>query len=808
MLDLLIYTDATADESLTGSPGFQFVAHSAGATRVDEGIVREQLQHSVPENVLADNWEQHPATCAYIRVEGRMYLSRGLSTGATLGGRPGNQLTVTLMTSDPYEIIPLCPAQLYSSPIWSFDRPTRKDLPGWATPLEISEEFDVAGLHDMVVNDTWATDILPRVLTMLEQTQLTPRSRLFIRHSDQWRVMRWLALLSRFLGVEAALGLEFRVFASDPVRTNAHVVGVHPLISPELTASMVANVGANLLDLEGRDLTRIAPSEAAKRHADWFISGDPYDALEAIEVSRRWSRCIDPGDAAALAGLIVMGCDYDGANQQTTRIVLGAIVKLSQFGQADELEIYSEEFGELIRRGLPLTSSELDLLDAAIWAAAGRGLSDLAQELTLAALRWTSTQPNLFEGWSRISRPTAKLQWCNGDERRQGAVMLAVALNTAARESLPDAFALARALDTGISLDVVGAAVAMLVDYLVTNPELSSSAHNWEHSDAIIERLVETVDAKLTEGDESVRNALAGGSWDWLAPVPWQMDRHNRLSRWFAGRELEHADGPRRLEVLGIVQSVLPNDAWCLLLPMASGLDPNEVVGWIGAHGDLDPSLGAEVALIIGDISRFPDWQRNGGVRVLDAIGSLDTLVHDPLKTILDDHKLIVALFARAIVDRDKRLNPALGHLGGQFGGRLNFLYSELIAEVVLEVQDTQSAVALAEGEGRQIVIGNVRDRLLEALRKPTSSAMLSAMRLLNPSLDRAWTKAAKDALDVIWDDRSREGLQKWLLASVGERGNRSERSWLRDYVDAQSKGRVRRNAVRGTKSLFGNRAK
>lgn len=107
MLDLLIYTDATADESLTGSPGFQFVAHSAGATRVDEGIVREQLQHSVPENVLADNWEQHPATCAYIRVEGRMYLSRGLSTGATLGGRPGNQLTVTLMTSDPYEIIPL-----------------------------------------------------------------------------------------------------------------------------------------------------------------------------------------------------------------------------------------------------------------------------------------------------------------------------------------------------------------------------------------------------------------------------------------------------------------------------------------------------------------------------------------------------------------------------------------------------------------------------------------------------------------------------------------------------------------------------
>src|SRR5680860_679804 len=107
MLDILIFTDAAAAESLSGSPGFQFVAHSSGATRTDESVVQQRLQHSVPTSIPADDWIQHPDTCVYARTDERMYLSRGQSTGPTLGGRPGNQQTVTLMSSDPYDILPL-----------------------------------------------------------------------------------------------------------------------------------------------------------------------------------------------------------------------------------------------------------------------------------------------------------------------------------------------------------------------------------------------------------------------------------------------------------------------------------------------------------------------------------------------------------------------------------------------------------------------------------------------------------------------------------------------------------------------------
>lgn len=808
MLDTLIYTDATADESLTGSPGFQFVAHSAGATRVDEGVVREQLQHSVPANLLADNWEQHPATCAYIRVDGRMYLSRGLSTGATLGGRPGNQLTVTLMTSDPYDIIPLCPAQLYSSPSWDFGRPITQDLPGWATPLEISEDFDVPALHDMVVNDPWAITILPQVLTMLEQTQVKPRARLFIRHPDQRLVMRWLALLSRLLGPEAALGLEFRVFSSDPLRTNAHVLGVHPLINPDLTASTAESSGANVLDLERRELSKIEPSEAAKRHAHWFISGDPYDALEAIESSRRWSQCVEPGDAAALAGLVIMKSDRSEADQQVLRISLDAIARLTQCDEVDALEIYSEEFGDLVLSCPPPSSTELELFDAAIWAVAVGGQNDLAQDLALAALGWTTTQPELLAEWARIAHPTTKVQWLSDDVRTRAAGMLATSLNSTDSGSLAATFVLAKVLDTGISPDAMKTPVAVLADQWVTNPGLSTMACDWVHADAVVDQLVLNLDAKLTAGDDLVTKALLAGSWDWLAPVPWQIDQHDLLSRWFAARELQHADQHGRLEVLKIAQTVLPNHAWRLLLPTASGLNPEEVVGWIGAHGILDPNLGLEVEEILRDTSRYPKWQRNGGERVLHAIGNLDTVVPGTLKVAADEQKVILELFERAARDKDQPLNTALGSLGRQFPGRLNSLYMERITRVVLELQDTQSAVALADGDGRDVVIGNVRDRLVGELRKPTPSAMLSAIRLLNPALGRPWTNAAKEALDIIWDDRNAERLRNRLLASVEGRLNRSQRAWLIGYLEAQSKGRFVRGTVRGAKSIFGSKDK
>ena len=265
MFDVLVFTDATADESLSGSPGFQFVAHSAGATRSDESLVLQRLQHSVPASLSADNWEHHPETCAYVRVDGRMYLSRGQSTGTTIDGRPGNQLTVTVMTSDAYDILPLRPAQLYSSPAWDFGRPTTQDLPEWETPVEIKEDFDIPALHELVVNDPWAAETLPHALTMLEQTQAECRTRLFLRHPDQEVVMRWVALLSRFLDSENALGFEFRVFTDDPLRSNAHLVGVHPLLNPDLTVSSAGSLGINFIHTSSSLASKLSVFNAERR---------------------------------------------------------------------------------------------------------------------------------------------------------------------------------------------------------------------------------------------------------------------------------------------------------------------------------------------------------------------------------------------------------------------------------------------------------------------------------------------------------------------------------------------------------------
>ena len=809
MLDILVFTDAKAAESLSGSPGFQFIAHSPGATLTDESIVQDRLQHAVPASLPTVDWEQHPATCVYTYDDARLYLSRGSSTGATLGGRPGNQLTVTVMTSDPYSILPLRPAQLYSSTAWNFARPSNQDLPGWETPVDIDEDFDIPGLHSLVVDDPWAVQVLPAALTMLEQTQDERRTRLFIRHPDQALVMRWVALLTRFLDAESALAFEFRVFSDDPLRSNTHVVGIHPLLSPDLTVEVANSSGVNVIDLERRELSSVTPSESAIRYAKWFIAGDPYEALEAIEVGRRWSRHMNPDLAAAAAELAAMESTRGEVDPVTLRTSLAAITALAMARQTDELEAYGDELADLAASCPPTESADLLSMNDAMWAVSLMGDTELAQSLALASLEWTAARPGFASAWVSALRPAQEMAWHDENSRGHASVLLATTLNSAGPELLPKAFALAKSLNTGITGEQIAAPIASLVSLWLANPNLVAQSEDWVQSQSIIELVAQNLDASLTSGDRSSIQALAAGSWDFLAPTPWRADPEHPVSRWFAVRELRTAPNAHaRMNIIDAVQGTLPSRAWRELLAVPAGPSPDEVAGWIKSHGDVDPELALEIKRILGDTSHFPAWRRTGGAKVLHEIGKLGPGIPVGLAGDVRSQTEIIALFTQGAADKNLVPNTALRTLVRKFSGNLNGLYSDWVSKAVLVSADVRAAVALAEGPGRRSVIITVQTELERDLRAATSTGMFIAVGLLNPELGPHWVDVAKAALSAVWDGKKTELTRERLLSTVQGRLSAADNARLDSYLESQAKGRFTRGVLRGTKSMFGNKDK
>ena len=71
--------------------------------------------------------------------------SRGQSTGDTYTGRPGNQLTQTLVSSDGVDFVLIVRPRCSGAARWTIQKAGSKPWTPGATPLEIDGEFEVAG---------------------------------------------------------------------------------------------------------------------------------------------------------------------------------------------------------------------------------------------------------------------------------------------------------------------------------------------------------------------------------------------------------------------------------------------------------------------------------------------------------------------------------------------------------------------------------------------------------------------------------------------------------------------------------------
>ena len=265
MFDVALYTDTRASEAIDGIDGFNFQAISEGMNAQDRQVIRDTLLHRVVVGWNADHDPlDHPPSFAYCGHAGRYYLSRGISTGVTNNGRPGNLLTQAIATSDPDDFGMMRPAQLFGALNWRLEKAPGQRIDRWPSPLAITPEYEAEALRDMIRADAWAVEHFAQFLTMVEEVTSDNPKRLVVITADEAVATRWIALGTLFVETTRALSLSIRGLVPDPMTTKADIVAASPDFGPQPDPSVV-RAGVTIIDLDRRVLTPITPTESALR---------------------------------------------------------------------------------------------------------------------------------------------------------------------------------------------------------------------------------------------------------------------------------------------------------------------------------------------------------------------------------------------------------------------------------------------------------------------------------------------------------------------------------------------------------------
>lgn len=795
--EVAIYTDCAADESVSGRTGFQFMAESGGVTPTDEEFVKNGGLHVVPTDLNGHEPETHPPTCIYRERSGRVYLSRGRSTGQTLSGRPGNQLTQTIIggTAD---VLPLRPAQLFSCPQWQLERIRSKKLDPWQTPLEIDPAFETAALHQMVTQDAWVRELLPEFLTMVELATAADRTKLIIKHPDQQLVMRWIALASLFVDSSAAVQLTFRAFSAHPTSDPLTIVGAHPLLSPELNVQVATDNNQHFVDLKAQSWTRVPVSPSAALRAGWFLGPDPFEALEAIETSDRWRTVVDPAIASTAAALACLPHEGKVTERDQEAAAL-TIAGLAKAGRADELEGYGDALAEVVVTYAAPTDVDLSPAVDALWALDGSSPPTLRATLALAVLDW-ATEPSTAARWARLHAAESRsenqsIEWADVEDQAHASTVLASILTRAESVDLPSLLTLAKALNTGVRADALSDPIERLARLWAGQPALSQVAYSWLHREFVIERLQIALSDALAARERTALQALTAGEWDWMIPVPWSFDPRDPLAVWLGARVLAKAPAEMRQPLLRELAASAPTDAWALYVDLSHDEDYRELIIWVSSHPRLDPLLADRVE---DALNEDLDGKASGRTRdLLNALAGMPPAGLTPvLGRLVEKHGRLRRLWDAALGSARSPMNRDLRELAEVEPVWLR-MHRPSLVRCLLECDDRDAVFALTH---KVQIDKSLENDLVPRLRHGDIPALAGALRLLKDG-EPGHQRVVNRCLNLIWDSSSptdqsvREQLRHALPAAW--------RTELAEFEKQQARGRVTRDLTRGARDFF-----
>lgn len=509
MFSTAIFTDVTAEESVEGAPGFNFQAVSAGMDGARRQIVREKLLHAVSSRWPTDrDPTEHPPTFAYLRIGRELCFSRGRSTGSTVSGRRGNQLTQAALTADSADLDPLVPAQVFGAEGWTLAKVSGSEAPEWTVPLEITADLQAEMLIERALEDPSARQALPGLITLFERAMTS--APLIVVVSDLGAFAKLVATATLLLGRDAALEVSIRGFTDDPWRAGACIVGMHPELGD------IPAAGDNVIRADGPELLlpAVEPSLLAVKTVKWLGNHDLYEVLELVERARTWASALGPDLAIAAAELVVMGADV-GGDEHAWRTALETASGLAAHGRTDDLVAYDDELVDVIAVHRPQSSAELELATRTANTVVTAGADDLARGILMPTLETVAARADLLAPWAARFAQDPAWRWPRDTDGVLAALFLEC-MAAASADTFPFLMTLASGLRAQLDEQQIEQAASRAAAFLQKHPTALASASGWLGSERITAHVRAAIERGLEEGDDQLREQLLRGDWDAL----------------------------------------------------------------------------------------------------------------------------------------------------------------------------------------------------------------------------------------------------------------------------------------------------
>ncbi|NUJ99655.1 GTPase-associated protein 1-related protein [Streptomyces lunaelactis] len=514
----LRYTDCMAGQGLRGGAGFQFQSISAGIDDEAMALVARSGLYEAPVAWMQERRaaSTYPPSLAHL-FDGAYVTARGVYLGAEAHGvRQGNQFTHAVTTTDPRSYGVVRPAQLWEAPWWTTEpAPTTTCGPVAADPAP--GPLTVARIHQWVCDQPDGEAWLTAVHSAVDRIHGPQHRRILFISEDPEPVIRWLSAATLLLAQQQALRVGFRVFTTSPQYSQHEVLGLHPDWAGAM-ADPRRDHGFVVFDLVRGQHSIIEPTEAALHWVPQFISKDPLDVMDAVELAHDFAvhRAGPTADPAA-----VRSTSGDRAASEAVKLREPTRIR-ELLGTWLEQQPNDTLLQEVIE---PLIAAVLDgLQDAAALrkldtAVTGRISRSLAARLHLALLAAD------IDAALQSQPPVVPLPPRSGDWTPQEHAIAADLVQAAAQNVEPERMEalLATATAFGVTPNASSfdQAAHRFITWWTARPDAGVDPRQWSCGERFITMLHEDLTARLVDrpSDPEVTETVREHFWRLLWPV-------------------------------------------------------------------------------------------------------------------------------------------------------------------------------------------------------------------------------------------------------------------------------------------------
>lgn len=299
----LYYTDCVPGQGLQGGAGFQFQAATPGAATEAMHVVQRSTLYEPPAAWMRDRRPvtDYPRSLAHTVEDGFFATAAGRYLGQEANGtRQGNQFTHAVVTQDPAAYGIVRPAQLWAAGWWAQSPADGTSLPE-LPPDPVPGPLDVETVRERVAKTPEAEGMLTTLVSALQYLSDPERRRTVVLVTEEpERAACWVAAATLLLPSPQALRVSFKIFVTDVQYVRQDVVALHPDWAGRW-ADTHADTGLVVLDLHRGRCSTVQSTAAASFWVPRFLHADPYDVVDAVEMTGQFAaaRARAAGDAGA-----------------------------------------------------------------------------------------------------------------------------------------------------------------------------------------------------------------------------------------------------------------------------------------------------------------------------------------------------------------------------------------------------------------------------------------------------------------------------------------------------------------------------